>query len=159
MRRVVEIGPSKVLGTMAQKTWKKKLSARDALTSTERTFLSFADDSSKIYYEYEEGAAPEPVPTQEETVAAPTPASAPVVAAAPAPVVAAAGPAAPVEDIPLSALDVVIALSAQKLKKAFDELPLDKSLRDLCAGKKLNSPLACLVSLTDMNCRKIDPPK
>ncbi|GME39335.1 Fatty acid synthase alpha subunit protein [Neofusicoccum parvum] len=135
VRRVVEIGPSKVLGTMAQKTWKKKLSARDALTSTERTFLSFADDSSKIYYEYEEGAAPEPVPTQEETVAAPSPASAPVVAAAPAPVVAAAGPAAPVEDIPLSALDVVIALSAQKLKKAFDELPLDKSLRDLCAGK------------------------
>ncbi|EKG22538.1 Beta-ketoacyl synthase [Macrophomina phaseolina MS6] len=120
---------------MAQKTWKKKLSAQDALTSTSRTFLSSADDASKIYYEYEGVAVPEAVEESQEIAPAAAPAAVPIQAAAPPPMAAAAGPAALVEDVPLRALDVVIALSAQKLKKAFDELPLDKSLRDLSAGK------------------------
>ncbi|KAL1634246.1 hypothetical protein SLS58_010751 [Diplodia intermedia] len=138
VRRIVEVGPSKVLSTMAQKTWKKKLSAKDTLSSTNRTFLSSADDTSSIYYKYE-GAAPEPTATPDApAAAAPAPAAAPAAAAAPAPApvaAAPAGPAAMVEDTPLTALDVVVALSAQKLKKAFDELPQDKSIRDLCAGK------------------------
>ncbi|KAB2569798.1 Fatty acid synthase subunit alpha [Lasiodiplodia theobromae] len=141
VRRIVEVGPSKVLSTMAQKTWKKKLSAKDALSSTNRSFLSSADDTSSIYYKYE-GAAPAPEPattTQAAPAPAPTPSAAPAAAATPAPAPAAAAapsaPAAMVDDTPLTALDVVVALSAQKLKKAFDELPLDKSIRDLCAGK------------------------
>ncbi|OJD32187.1 fatty acid synthase subunit alpha [Diplodia corticola] len=133
--RVVEIGPGKVLATMTERTWKKELSQKDMLSSTQRTFLSISDDADKIYYEYEGEVAPqEPqqAPAAVQQPQAPSqPQSASVAAPAAAPV---AAPAA-VEDESLSPLDIITSIIAQKLKKPFDQIPTDKSIRDLCAGK------------------------
>ncbi|GAD95795.1 fatty acid synthase alpha subunit FasA, putative, partial [Paecilomyces variotii No. 5] len=53
-------------------------------------------------------------------------------AAAPAP---SAGPAPQVEDAPVTAVDVLRTLVAQKLKKSLADVPLSKAIKDLVGGK------------------------
>jgi fatty acid synthase subunit alpha len=54
----------------------------------------------------------------------------------PNPALAAPSPVAvAVEDSPLSAGDIVVALTAQKLKKPFDHVPIEKSIRELSGGE------------------------
>jgi 3-oxoacyl-ACP reductase-like protein len=60
--------------------------------------------------------------------------------ATPQPIMAATtGGAVPVLDMPLSALDVLVSLTGAKMKKAFDLVPTEKSLKFL-AGGKFTSP-------------------
>ena len=56
-------------------------------------------------------------------------------AAAPPP---SAGPAAAVEDAPVTAVDVLRSLVAQKLKKSLADIPLTKAIKDLVGGKFLS---------------------
>ncbi|PYI04677.1 hypothetical protein BO78DRAFT_347251 [Aspergillus sclerotiicarbonarius CBS 121057] len=136
VERYVEVGPAKVLSTMGKKTVGRNHQLQDKLRLIRRQFLSHSDDYAQICYEYEESQPVAPA----ETEAAPAPvAQAP--AAPAAPVAAAPVPAAPaavaaaVDDVPLSALDIVLAISAQKLKQPFDQVPLQKCIRDLSGGK------------------------
>lgn len=39
-----------------------------------------------------------------------------------------------ITDIPLSATDIIIALTAQKIRKAFDQVAMQTSIRDLSGG-------------------------
>lgn len=150
MERYVEVGPAKVLSTMGKKTVARNHQLQDQLRLIRRQFLSHSDDYGQICYEYEES---QPVVTTETQAAPATPA--PVAVAPEAPVAPAAAPAAPivaaaaVDDVPLSALDIVLALTAQKLKQPFDQVPLQKCIRDLSGGKTgsykiLNSSLLTL---------------
>ncbi|PYH93832.1 hypothetical protein BO71DRAFT_477614 [Aspergillus ellipticus CBS 707.79] len=138
IQRIVEIGPSRVLANMAQKTAKAGPTARhDQANAINRQFLSTASNLREIHYEYDE---PEEAPAAEPTstpTAVPTaaPMTAPPVAAPAAPTLAPAAAAAAVPDTPLTAGDLVLSLTAQKLKKPFDQVPLDKSIRDLSGGK------------------------
>ena len=123
---------------MARKTASKKYQLQDQLRLLRRQFLSYSDDYEDICYQSEEPQLPAPATTpSHETV----PAAAPVVTKSPEaePLVAPSLVVVPVEDSPLSALDIVIALTAQKLKRPFDEVPKEKSIRDLSGGK-LNTP-------------------
>lgn len=122
---------------MAQKTATAGPTARhDQANAINRQFLSSASNLKDIYYEYDEPAEEAPVPAP--AVQAITPSAAPVVTApavtAPTAAAPAAAPAS-VPDTPLTAGDLVLALTAQKLKKPFDQVPLDKSIRDLSGGK------------------------
>ncbi|KAL4936988.1 hypothetical protein BDV06DRAFT_203868 [Aspergillus oleicola] len=135
--RIVEIGPADTLGGMARRTLASKYEAYDAATSVQRQILCYNKDAKEIYYDVD--------PVEEEPEAATDAAAAPAASAAPAAAVAAApapaapapgaGPAAPVEDAPVSALDVVRTLVAQKLKKALSDIPLNKAIKDLVGGK------------------------
>ncbi|KIY48752.1 hypothetical protein FISHEDRAFT_9325, partial [Fistulina hepatica ATCC 64428] len=49
--------------------------------------------------------------------------------------IAAAGPAASIEDAPISATEILTVIVAQKLKKAINEVPMSKSIKDLVGGK------------------------
>jgi fatty acid synthase subunit alpha len=133
--RIVEIGPADTLGGMARRTLASKYEAYDAATSVQRQILCYNKDAKEIYYDVD--------PIEEEPEAAPEAAAttatsaAPAAAAAPAPVAAAppsAGPAAAVEDAPVSALDVLRTLVAQKLKKSLSDVPLNKAIKDLVGG-------------------------
>jgi len=106
--------------------------------SSQYQFLSSSDNKEDIYYQYPEEE--EPVATAESTPAA----SAPVVEAmasvqtAVATVTASASvsaPAAAAPEIPLSASHVVLALTAQKLKKPFDSVSTQKTIRELSGGE------------------------
>ncbi|PYH87542.1 hypothetical protein BO71DRAFT_393288, partial [Aspergillus ellipticus CBS 707.79] len=118
---------------MGKKTVGRNHQLQDTLRLVRREFLSHADDYDRITYAYDDVPAPaEPAPAVDapaaQTVTAAAPAPAPV-AVAPAPVAAA------VDDVPLSALDIVVALTAQKLKVPFDQVPLQKCIRDMSGGK------------------------
>ncbi|CBF87553.1 fatty acid synthase subunit fasA [Aspergillus nidulans FGSC A4] len=135
--RIVEIGPADTLGGMARRTLASKYEAYDAATSVQRQILCYNKDAKEIYYDVD--------PVEEETESAPEAAAAPPTSAAPAAAVVAApapaasapsaGPAAPVEDAPVTALDIVRTLVAQKLKKALSDVPLNKAIKDLVGGK------------------------
>ncbi|KAL4801748.1 hypothetical protein BDV18DRAFT_164560 [Aspergillus unguis] len=134
--RIVEIGPADTLGGMARRTLASKYEAYDAATSVQRQILCYNKDAKEIYYDVD--------PVEEEPEATPEAAATPAASAAPAATAAvpapaasapSAGPAAPVEDAPVTALDVVRTLVAQKLKKALSEIPLNKAIKDLVGGK------------------------
>ncbi|KAI0412189.1 putative fatty acid synthase alpha subunit FasA [Xylaria grammica] len=143
VRRVIEVGPAGVLAPMAKKSAKRLVGAKDVAQSIEREFLSITnlDDARKIYYDYEEQepssqAKPEP-PTSAPIQATPAAAPVPVPAAPPVAVAVAAPPptAATTVDTALTPTDVVLALVAQKLRRAFDEVPLGETIQSLSGGK------------------------
>ncbi|GAM42217.1 fatty acid synthase alpha subunit [Talaromyces pinophilus] len=134
--RIVEIGPADTLGGMAKRTLASKYEAYDAATSVQRQILCYNKDAKEIYYDVDpvedEPETPEPSADSGSAVpvaAAAAPAAAPV-AAAPS-----AGPAAMVDDVPVSATDIVRTLVAQKLKKGLTDIPVNKAIKDLVGGK------------------------
>lgn len=135
--RIVEIGPADTLGGMARRTLASKYEAYDAATSVQRQILCYNKDAKEIYYDVdpiEEEPAAEPAAAAPAAVAAPAPAA----TAPPAP---SAGPAAAVEDAPVTAVDVLRSLVAQKLKKSLADVPLSKAIKDLVGGKFENQPV------------------
>jgi fatty acid synthase subunit alpha len=116
--RIVEIGPADTLGGMARRTLASKYEAYDAATSVQRQILCYNKDAKEIYYDVDPVEEEAEAPAASPAASAPT---APVAAAAPAPTAVApapsAGPAAAVDDIPVTAVDVLRTLVAQKLKK------------------------------------------
>ena len=129
---------------MAEKTTDQKFSSQDKSRSIKRQVLSYSDDSKAIYYEYEENdgvAAPPSAPAHPDSrstvkiPAAPVPnQSATMLPNATVATGATNVSATSIEDVPLSATDVVLALTAQKLKRPLDEVSVHKSLRDLSGG-------------------------
>ncbi|KAI1307786.1 putative fatty acid synthase alpha subunit FasA [Xylaria venustula] len=146
VRRVIEVGPAGVLAPMAKKSAKRLVGEKDIAQSIEREFLSITnlDDARKIYYDYEENdtssaAKAEPVAAAPSQPAAPVAVTASVQAVA-TPPAAAAPPAVAVSasaivDRAVSSTDIVLALVAQKLRRAFDEVPLGETIQALSNGK------------------------
>ncbi|KAI0396678.1 putative fatty acid synthase alpha subunit FasA [Xylariaceae sp. FL0594] len=149
VKRIVEIGPAKILAPMIKKSAVRLVGEKDAAQSVEREFLSIAnpDDAQKIYYDYEHQSSPAPkaapsIPVQApaakraaETVPAPAPTpdkSAPVAVA-----VAVLQPSAAPSSVDkaFTPTDIVITLVAQKLRRAFDQIPVSDSIQTLSAGK------------------------
>ena len=145
--RIVEVGPADTLGVMAKRTLAAKYEAYDAARSVQRQILCYNKDAKDIYYDVDPiedepaeataGSGTEGTPaasSQAPTAAAPA-------AAAPAPAPAAgSGPAAAVADAPVSAVEVLRSLVAQKLKKGLQDIPLSKAIKDLVGGKLATSP-------------------
>ena len=133
--RIVEIGPADTLGGMAKRTLASKYEAYDAAKSVQRQILCYNKDAKEIYYDVDpvvDEAEPAAGGAKASTPSAPSPASAPQAASAPPP--PSAGPAAAVADAPVSAVDIVRTLIAQKLKKPLTEIPLSKAIKDLVGG-------------------------
>ena len=130
--RLIEVGPSPTLTGMATRTLKAKYEPRDDSINHSRAILCHAKHAKEIYYQFEDEAEAPPVAeSSAEVSAAPTTPAPAVVAAAPSPAVAAAS----VEDVPIKAIEVLLVVIAQKLKKKVDEVPLSKSIKELVGGK------------------------
>lgn len=139
--RIVEVGPADTLGVMAKRTLASKYEAFDAAKSVQRQILCYNKDAKEIYYDVdpvEDEPEPTPAASSSSAPAASASPAAPAAAAAPAP---SAGPAAQVPDVPVSAMDIVRALIAQKLKKSIADIPLSKAIKDLVGGKYSKSSL------------------
>ncbi|KAF9885131.1 3-oxoacyl-[acyl-carrier-protein] synthase [Aspergillus nanangensis] len=132
--RIVEIGPADTLGGMARRTLASKYESYDAATSVQRQILCYNKDAKEIYYDVDPvEEEPEPTAVLADSTSAPAAAPAtPTAAAAPPP---SAGPAAAVDDVPVTAVDIVRTLVAQKLKKGLSDVPLSKAIKDLVGGK------------------------
>ncbi|KAF9532470.1 fatty acid synthase [Crepidotus variabilis] len=130
--RLVELGPSPTLTGMASRTLKAKYETVDGSLSITRAILCHSKNVKEIYYQYEDVVeAPEEVPSDSATapvVKTPSP------AAVSAPV-ASSGPVATIDDAPIKAIDILLVVIGQKLKKKVDEIPLSKTIKDLVGGK------------------------
>ncbi|KAI8628005.1 putative fatty acid synthase alpha subunit FasA [Xylariaceae sp. FL1651] len=132
---------------MAKKSAKKLVGGKDAARAIEREFLSIAnlEDARKIYYEYDEESSSiadvEPsTDGKDSTPAQPTPVKAsvvPVQVPETPPVAVASVPSAPatIVDKDFTPADVIVTLVAQKLRRAFDQVPTGESIQTLSGGK------------------------
>lgn len=134
--RIVEVGPADTLGVMAKRTLASKYEAFDAAKSVQRQILCYNKDAKEIYYDVDPiEEEPEQAPDAAESSSSQTPAATTAAVAAPAAAPApGAGPATAVPDAPITAVEIVRALIAQKLKKPFLEVPLGKAIKDLVGG-------------------------
>ncbi|KAK6825642.1 3-oxoacyl-synthase [Apiospora arundinis] len=151
VERLIEIGPANVLANMAKKSAKALVMQRDTARSVEREYLNInnPDDARKIYFEYDEStpAKAESASTSASKSEAPTPppAQAPAVKANPAPAKVAEAPSVSIVPVPtapdsvvdkdLSPTDIILTLVAQKLRRAFDEVPIGETIQGLSGGK------------------------
>ncbi|KAI0360181.1 fatty acid synthase [Trametes cingulata] len=114
--RFIEIGPSPTLTGMATRTLKAKYEVADDSVTHRRAIFCHAKHTKEVYYQFEDEAeAPAAEGSSEDSAS-----TAPAAAVTAAPVAAAPVPAAAatsIEDVPLKATDVLVAIIAQKLKK------------------------------------------
>lgn len=127
--RLVEFGPSPTLVGMATRTHKIKYAGKDQAQGKRRVMLCHSKDQEPLYYSFadmeEDDSAAAGPSSQPDNTPAPTPvAAAPVAAAAPAAPSGGGGSVAEVADAPLSAIDTVRCILAQKLKKNISESEL-----------------------------------
>lgn len=123
---------------MGKKTANKKYHQQDHLRLLRREFLSYSDDYARICYEFDKPQSPAPGEPSKQEVPPAVSSTLPVATETPKPepaIVAHRPAVAPVQDSPLSAGDIVLALTAQKLKQPFDQVSTEKSIRDLSGGK------------------------
>ena len=118
---------------MATRTLKTKYETLDGSVSRNRSILCHAKNAKEIYYQYEDEIE---APASDETVDIPitTTPAAPVTTTT-AVSTPSSGPVANIEDVPIKAIDILLVVVAQKLKKRVDEIPLSKSIKDLVSRK------------------------
>jgi fatty acid synthase subunit beta len=112
---------------MATRTLKAKYETLDGSISGTRAILCHSKNVKEIYYQYEDEV--EAPPAESASVAAAAAPAAPVAVAAPT------GPLASIKDVPVKAIDILLVVVAQKLKKRIEEIPLSKTIKDLVGGK------------------------
>lgn len=150
VRKYVEIGAKTTLATMVKRMADRQPSTEKPFKSME--FYSYSDQKADLFYEYSPDAEiqphsskqPEPQQlTPTPIAAAPTTNTAVPAASVPAkPSISqsssSSSPKKPSGAIPnLSPTHIVIALTAQKVKKAFDVLPPQKSIQELSGGMSI----------------------
>ncbi|KAF7512380.1 hypothetical protein GJ744_001948 [Endocarpon pusillum] len=142
--RLVEIGPSNTLATMAKRTIDLKYRSKDMAQNVSRQLLSFNSDVDKISYEEQ----PVPTPTKSQPVPTPTKSQQPVAETTakqpqnsiPIPghglvTAIVAHSSSEIEDVPVSAQDVVTTIVAASLKKPLEDLQMSKSIKALSGGR------------------------
>ena len=165
--RIVEIGPADTLGGMAKRTLASKYEAYDAARSVQRQILCYNKDAKDIYYDVdpvEEEPASESASSGQDATAtrqqAAAAAATTAAAANPSPPQTAAGPAAAVQDAPVSATDIIRTLVAQKLKKPLLDIPLSKAIKDLVGGSYyLLTSLKLFFANRFATCRQVNSSK
>jgi fatty acid synthase subunit alpha len=179
VERFIEIGPSDTLVSMTKKTLTKQYKNLDAARHMKRKLLYYGQNEKEIHYDAD--ALPKPNRanaksnhdtahrkqkerlTTEGAVAVEvttTPSSS--VPSAPAPVsvtatatTASSSPACKIDDVPLSAKDVVVSLIAQKLKKSYREIETNKTIKHLVGGTQHWQLDDVVVTITDISHRQI----
>ena len=142
VERYIEVGPANILGTMAKRTIASKYAASDRFSSLERQILSFADNMKEIYAIYPEEAEalaeapstakPKPAPpSSPDSQSSGTPQS----SVEPLPAPSASSVAVEIPDMDISPEHIIRSVVANKLKKVFEDVQVEKSIKDLSSGE------------------------
>ncbi|RYP12404.1 hypothetical protein DL767_011315 [Monosporascus sp. MG133] len=135
--RVIEIGPATTLVNMAKKTLASaRFKKQDLARGMRRELLSYKKDADTIHYRSQksEPEKAEFAPAGSSTVGTTTPPS-PDPMPAPLPSITETTAHAAIQDIPLSASDVVLTIVALGLKRPRDQVSAGESLKQLCGGR------------------------
>jgi hypothetical protein len=136
----VELGPSKTLVNMAQKTLKRKIASGERSMDSHVEFLASTQDTKELCYEYDMPISMEKDGTEEEQPALKT--SPPLIKSAETTTPPSSAPAAAtvtVDDVPITGEEIVRTLVARKLKKPIAQIQTSKSVKELCGGAYLVS--------------------
>ncbi|EED20866.1 fatty acid synthase subunit alpha, putative [Talaromyces stipitatus ATCC 10500] len=146
--RLVEIGPSETLLGMAKKTAATKYKVHDAALALQREYLSFKKHAKELYYESGEGddvsdspdklkpTEPTPLSTQAAKAIEPTTVANDVKSDSSTQNALSTGRGSnSIADKPLSAIDIIVALIAHKLKKSWRELDRKQTIKQLAGGR------------------------
>ena len=135
--RLVELGPSRVLANLGQKTLSRKIACGEVPADTSVQFLASTLDTKELCYEYDPidpGVGQTiPTPPRREVVESPV---AEALQRRPRPLISSppTDTSPSIDDCPLSGTDVVQILVARKLKRPIADVPVSKSIKDLCGG-------------------------
>ncbi|KKK19631.1 hypothetical protein AOCH_000897 [Aspergillus ochraceoroseus] len=132
IQRFIEVGPRTTLATMAKKSAAIRYKLQAPSQWSHLQFLSYNDDLSTILYQPSESVpqaaevdSPSPkAPVEPHPRRQPNPAQK-----------TATAQQVPNVDSSLLARHIVLAIVAQKLRRPFDQVPAEKSIRDLSGGK------------------------
>lgn len=120
-QRLVELGPAKTLLGMVQKTINKDLRSNVQL-------LASTQSLPKLLYTYDE--TPEDSSIDEPVIETPQSSTVPEPVKSPE-----AFTVQTVPDVPLTAIRIIRALIARKLRRPASEIDASRSIKDLCGGK------------------------
>lgn len=138
--RLIEIGPSDTLTVMAKRTIKSQYEAKDTALSTKRQLLSGDADLSEIYYEVaplleaipstsSQSAPPPPyTPAESERMEIARPVAAPI-----------SSSSSKKEDLTITALEIIVGIVAQKLKKSSEDISTSSTIKSLVSGMSARS--------------------
>ncbi|KAL5049032.1 3-oxoacyl-synthase [Aspergillus fruticulosus] len=133
IQRFVEIGPRTILSTMAKKSASIQQIHRPSARWSDPEFLSYHDNQPEILYQYQGDLDVHPRPQPAQRPVEPiTPVDHPKHPSPSKPLPMSATPSA---DLTLQAGHVILAMTAQKLRRRFDQVPVEKTIRDLSGGK------------------------
>ena len=127
---------------MAKKTIASKYAASDRFSSIDRQILSFADNMKEIYSIYPEETATVPEPTstadpkqQPSSTPAPKESGTPHTAETSLPAASASRITVEIPDVAVSPEHIIRSVVANKLKKKFEDVKSETSIKDLSSGK------------------------
>ena len=130
---------------MAKRTAARQHGDREKSQSITWQFLSSVDDAKDIEFQYENDFETDEAQAQAEDSGTkqtppndePSHRTEPIPVPAPSQEVTklSASPVVAISDTPLTPADVILALTSQKLKKPFDQISIDKSIRELSGGE------------------------
>ena len=141
--RLVELGPSRVLANLGQKTLSRKIACGEVPADASVQFLASTLDTKELCYEYDPidpgDGQTIPTPSPHEVVHSPVAETSqrrhrPLISSPPTET------SPPIDDCPLSGTDIVQILVARKLKRPIVDVPVSKSIKDLCGGTEPLTP-------------------
>ncbi|PWY78035.1 hypothetical protein BO94DRAFT_626631 [Aspergillus sclerotioniger CBS 115572] len=143
VQRFIEIGPRSTLARMAKKSAAIYHDQHAPSQWSHLQFLSYQDDQDKILYEYPDPTLSAsksketklPCNPAQPTGTIPRSKTEHEAAPTPAPSTLGAFAHAPSARVSLSARHVLLAMTAQKLRRPFDQVSMEKTIRDLSGGK------------------------
>ncbi|OOF90938.1 hypothetical protein ASPCADRAFT_518818 [Aspergillus carbonarius ITEM 5010] len=143
VQRFIEIGPRSTLARMAKKSATIHHDQHAPSQWSHLQFLSYQDDQDKILYKYPDAmlsasiSEPTGLATSPAQLVGTTPRSKTKREAAPAPAATTmdAFTHAPSTRVSLSARHILLAITAQKLRRSFDQISMEKTIRELSGGK------------------------
>ena len=140
IQRFVEIGPRTILSTMAKRSASIQKDQRSSASCYSPEFLSYHDNQPEILYQYQNDQAIYPLSQPTQPQFEPTSPSH-LTKRSPSPSKALPMSAIPSAELTLQAGHVILAMTAQKLRRRFDQVPVEKTIRDLSGGMHYNCPI------------------
>lgn len=133
--RMIELGPSKTLTGMGQKTAQRQVASGEKSADSAIEFLASTQNTKELLYQYDAAT-----PLEEEVAANKIPAHLTITSQQSSGQqvvnpVSISTAASSVNDVPLQSTDCVRALVARKLKKSVCEISNSLSIKELCGGR------------------------
>lgn len=146
----MELGPSKTLIGMAQKTMKRKIACAERPVDSSLQLLASTQDLKELCYEYDLPASLEEDAGEDMKPSVEVPPPLLELTRTTSPQTSASVATVNIEEVPLSGEEIVRTLVARKLRKPIAQISTSKSTKELCGGRFTLTPQKLLKALLSL---------